>query len=88
MNPPQDKPGNDADRIAELLANDDDSPKKSFEELWREGTITARQYRSFLFLLQTGVPLYQNPEDVILGIDRKIAELTAVIEQEEGGRKS
>ena len=63
-----------------MLLDDDETPGKSLEELYVEGKISALQYRSVLFLMKTGPVFSSNPDDANLDVDRKIEELTRVIE--------
>jgi hypothetical protein len=69
--------------LADLLHPLDDSgPPKTMDELMAEGKITARQYRSLLFLMQTG-PSFST-ESISFDIEEKIEELTRIIESETG----
>jgi len=58
------------------------SKTKSLHELWEEGSLTATQYRSILFLMQTGPSFSSTPEGVVTNIDKKIELLTRIIEEE------
>ena len=64
---------------------------KSLDDLWKEGKITAMQYRSMLWMMKTGYSFSSTPEGAISDheMDAKIEELTRVIEKEkrdkEGG---
>ena len=68
--------------LADLLRSLDDSgkPPKTWDELMVEGKITAKQYRSLLFLMQTGPSFSTHP--IGIDIEQKIKELTRIIESE------
>ena len=68
--------------LADLFRPLDDSsyPPKTMDELMAEGKITAKQYRSVLFLMQTGSSFSAELNGI--DIEKKIQELTRVIEFE------
>lgn len=70
------------DRVLEPLDDDASGPGKTLDDLMAEGKITARQYRSVLFLMQAGYGASSTPEGVVSDIDKKIQELTEIIERE------
>lgn len=74
------------DEIPDLLAFDPDGPGKSLEELVEEGAITAKQFRSMLFLMQGGHGFSTSLKDALY-IQKKIKELNAQIVQEEAKGK-
>ena len=72
--------------LADLLHPlDDGPPPKTMDELMAEGKITARQYRSLLFLMQTGPSFSTEP--ICFDIEEKIRELTRIIEAETASGK-
>ena len=68
-----------------MLFDDNELPKKTFEELYAEGKITALQYRSVLFMMKTGPSFTSSPTDEFVDIDKKIEELTRIIEAQRKG---
>jgi len=66
----------------EFLADESPRPSKSLNQLMQEGLISARQYRSMLFLMSSG-PSFTTDPDFPKDIEAEIRRLNAIIEEED-----